>query len=582
MWPSRAARLEFSPGQGKLCNDGVPDYCVEKRDKPDPKAGKMTKSKTAALTAFLFAILAAMGGASVLKGGLYIGKHEGDTLHLMQIVFRMADGQIPHLDFMTPIGALAFWPIAMLLKSGLGIGMAVIWSQVIAALIFLPMLVWVALSRLSPWLGALFGLFVMVLLLALVHGEAQRSVSISMHYNRLAWAAAFVAIVTALIPPANNLGRGRAGIDGIIIGLMVCVMVMIKMTYFVSFAVPIVVALLMTGQGRAVLYAVLTGVVVAGTITVFAGFEYWIAYAQDLLEVAVSEVRSAPGEPLSAVMGAPAYLGGSMAAMVGVIFLRQAQVATGGLVLLLLIPGFFYVTYQNFGNDPQWLLLLAILLLALRDQAADVVNGWGWNLRDGLVLVAAVALALTAPSFFNLAYSPYRHVNIDVTGYVPILPRGGVHTDLQSLDLRVNRVDARIALDGNVAGLPAYPDRDEPPVFKGETLPICSVELGLPMVMDAIVRDLEDAGLARGKSLFAADVFSSHWLFGALEPMDQGAPWYYGGLPGIEDADYLLVPLCPVVQEVQRQILETIEERGDAISMTEIRRTELYILYQLG
>jgi hypothetical protein len=148
--------------------------------------------------------------------------------------------------------------------------------------------------------------------------------------------------------------------------------------------------------------------------------------------------------------------------------------------------------------------------------------------------------------------------------------------------LRVNRVDARIALDGNVAGLPAYPDRDEPPVFKGETLPICSVELGLPMVMDAMVRDLEGAGLAQGKSLFAADVFSSHWLFGALEPMDQGAPWYYGGLPGIEDADYLLVPLCPVVQEVQRQILETIEERGDAISMTEIRCTELYILYQLG
>ena len=68
----------------------------------------------------------------------------------MQIVFRMADGQIPHLDFMTPIGALAFWPIAMLVKSGLGIGMAVIWSQVIAALIFLPMLVWVARSRLSP------------------------------------------------------------------------------------------------------------------------------------------------------------------------------------------------------------------------------------------------------------------------------------------------------------------------------------------------------------------------------------------------------------------------------------------------
>ena len=72
MWPSRAARLEFSPGQGKLCNDGVPDYCVEKRDKPDPKAGKMTKFKTAALTAFLFAILAAMGGRLSLRVGFIL------------------------------------------------------------------------------------------------------------------------------------------------------------------------------------------------------------------------------------------------------------------------------------------------------------------------------------------------------------------------------------------------------------------------------------------------------------------------------------------------------------------------------
>lgn len=52
----------------------------------------MTKSNTTALIAFLTAVFVAMGAAAVLKGGLYIGKHEGDTLHLMQIVFRMADG----------------------------------------------------------------------------------------------------------------------------------------------------------------------------------------------------------------------------------------------------------------------------------------------------------------------------------------------------------------------------------------------------------------------------------------------------------------------------------------------------------
>lgn len=538
----------------------------------------MTKSNLAQLAAFLIAVFAAMAAGAVLKGGLYVGKHEGDTLHLMQIVFRMADGQVPHLDFMTPIGALAFWPIAALVKAGMGIGMAVLWAQVGIALVFLPMVMWVAWTRLSLRVGALFGLFVMVLLLALVHGGTERSVTISMHYNRQAWAAAFVAIVAAVLPPL----RGRTAlIDGVIIGLMVCMMAMIKMTYFVAFAVPLLVALWRTGQGRAAWVAVASGLCIIVLITVFAGVDYWFAYAGDLLAVAASDIRPAPGEPLSAVVAAPAYLGGSLVAALSVIFLRQASVATGGLVLLLLLPGFFYVSYQNFGNDPQWVLLLAVLLLALCGQAQHVPNRWGWSARDAIGMMAVAALAMAAPSFFNLALSPFRHLKADVANYAPILPRGGVHADLYGLDVRVNRVDARTALDGQVAGLAGFAGRDAASAFKGEVFVLCTVELGLPRMMDAIARDLDDAGLAQGKSVFAADVFSSYWLFGALEPADRGAPWYYGGLSGFTGADYMLVPLCPVAQDVQATILRAIEDLGDVVVATEIRRTELYILYQL-
>ena len=223
-----------------------------------------------------------------------------------------------------------------------------------------------------------------------------------------------------------------------------------------------------------------------------------------------------------------------------------------------------------------------MVLLALRPQAQDVVNGFGWNARDAIGVVAAMAFALTAPSFFNLAYSPFRHMNIDTAIYAPILPRGGVHDDLQSLDLRVNRVDIRTALDGVSPSIALYEEREEAPVFLGEPFATCSVELGLPRVIDAVVRDMEDAGLTTGKSLFAADLFSSHWLFGDLEPMDGGAPWYYGGVPGLKDADYVLVPICPVAQDIQIQIFEILDglvETGK-IELTEIRRTDLYILFE--
>ena len=73
-------------------------------------------------------------------------------------------------------------------------------------------------------------------------------------------------------------------------------------------------------------------------------------------------------------------------------------------------------------------------------------------------------------------------------------------------------------------------------------------------------------------------VHSSIWLFGDFAPVPGGSPWYYGGLPGIENADYLLVPLCPIIPQVRRMILEAIEAAD--VALDEIRRTPLYILYE--
>ena len=337
---------------------------------------------------------------------------------------------------------------------------------------------------------------------------------------------------------------------------------MVKVTYFAAFALPVALALVMTEQRRALVWALATGLVCLAAITLVMGPMVWPAYLADLRTVAGSEVRAAPGEPLTAVMGAPAYLGGSLVALGGVILLRQARVETGGLILLLLLPGFFYVTYQNYGNDPQWLALLAILLLALRPEPEKVLrNGVGWPLREALGVAAAMALALSVASYANLAYSPLRHLRADPADYVPLLPRGERHADLQMRSLRFNRVEARVPLDGPGTGLERYraqAERDAPPRFMGEDLEACSLETGLLAVMDAVARDLEAAGLAEGRSALVTDLLNSFWLFGALEPLEDGAPWYYDGLPGWEDADYLLVPRCPRKPAGPRQ-----HDRGD-------------------
>lgn len=540
----------------------------------------MSRPNPALLFGFLVAVIVVLGGVSLAKGGFFIAKHEGDTLHLLQIVFRMASGEWPHLDFMTPIGWLAFAPIALFVNLGLGIGLSILLAQLLMALVLLPAVFWAAMTRFEGVLAYFFGLVVLVLTLALVYGDTEQSVSISMHYNRWSWAVAFVVIVLAALPP-REFRNDR--LDGVIIGLGMAFLALCKVTYFAAFAVPVLVALLTRGATGVLRAAVLAGLGVAVAVTILAGTEFWPAYIGDLRTVAGSEVRPQPGAGLRSILGAPAYLGGSLLLVLAVILLRQAGERALGLILLLLAPGFVYVTYQNFGNDPQWLMLLGILLLAPKPRP-EVRNDLGWNMRWALALAAVAAFAFAAPSFLNLAYSPFRHLGLNPDDYQAMLVRTPRHRDLRVRVVRSNQVDALVALDGPGSGLegraePAERDATRTE-FMGETLPDCELQSGLVAWFETIVGDIEAAGLAGGKRLFAADLFSGHWLFGDLQRLDGGAPWYYGQLAGFDGADYLLVPLCPTARDVRKQILQDVGETG--VQLTELRRTALYILYGIS
>ena len=280
----------------------------------------MSKAKPGILGIFLLAVIAVLGGVALAKGGFHIGKHEGDTLHMLQIVFRMADGEWPHLEFMTPIGMLAFLPVALLVKFGMGIGMAFMTAQVLVALmLFLPVL-WVSYSRFNSVFAYLFGFTVMALVLALVHGEANRLVSASMHYNRWAWGVAYVVIALAALPAKH--ARNDI-LDGGIIGFGFAFLLLVKVTYFLAFFPAVVLSLVLHKAWRVFGIAFVAGLFAVVLLTVFGGVGFWVSYLGDLRAVSGSEVRPQPGEPLMTVIGAPAYLGGSLALIAGIVFLRQ-------------------------------------------------------------------------------------------------------------------------------------------------------------------------------------------------------------------------------------------------------------------
>lgn len=536
----------------------------------------MQKTDSRALEVFLLAVVVVLGGLPFLKGGFYIGKHEGDTIQMADIVLRMARGEWPHLDFMSPIGVLAMAPIALFARLGAGIGHAVFWAQALVALILLLPAAHVARSRIGGWTGWAYAGFVMVLCLALVHGQTEPSISISMHYNRWAWAIVYVALPLIVLEPRR---KAAPALDGVIIGLGMAALVLIKVTYFVSIAPAVIIGLLARRWWRVVLWAAIAGLAVALLVTALAGPSYWLAYVHDLQTVAHSAIRPQPGEPLPVIAAGPAFMGATLVLFLSVVFLRQAGRMTEGMVVLFLAPGLIYIVFQNYGNDPQWLMMLAMLAFVLRP-GQGVTNERGWDLRLVLGAAALVAFTLGFASAVNLAYSPIRHYSTETDKMKPLISGLPDEGDLFAKTNRTYGVLVSAAGDGDGTEFASYrslADRREPSILNGEELPYCELQSGTVAWFETVDRDLEAAGYG-GKRLMAADLLSAFWLFGNFPPVEGAAPWYYGELSGIGNADYVVVPMCPSSLLVRGDILKALKEAG--YTLTEVHRTKSYILIE--
>ena len=489
----------------------------------------------AALAAVLTVL--ALAGLAWGAGGLWIAKFETDSLHLLDLVLRRAAGAAPHRDFMTPLGVLAYEPFAVLHRAGMGLGHAIAWGQVLVAALAAPLAWWVAASRLPGWLGVGFVLAVLLLVGGMVPGGLDPKITIAMHYNRWAWGLAFVPLAIAALPAR----RESALADGLAVGLAMAALALLKATYFVAFAPAVIAGLLLRRQGRALGVAVLAGLGVIALASMAYGLGFWAAYVADLRAVAGSEVRAAPaGAALGNVLFAPRFLPATMLALAVLVMLRlkaRGEVTVLA-VLALMLPGAIYVTYQNYGNDPLWLILPGVVLLALPP------GGW-----RGAPLAGALALAMIAPQALNIALSPLRQVSQPAAAYAALFPGVAGRDDIRGVTARMETIAATVPLEGEG----------------------CTLTSGAVGMMRRQAAALEAAGLA-GERLLAADIFNFLWLFGDFPPLGGGAPWYYGGLPGGEGATLLVVPDCPADPGVSRAILAGVEAAGlarEAVLATE-------------
>jgi len=523
--------------------------------------------------AFLLVLLVVQSVMLLWHGLLMITVHEGDAMHTVQILLRMEMGQVPHVDFLTPIGVMAFAPIVLFL--GYGVGKAILMANILMAALAIPALCWIAMSRLSGGLSYILGAGVIILMTAMVHGEPVQVTSISMYYNRWAWGAAFLVVLVAVLPTRE---RNSQIADGIVLGLGLSFLALTKMTYFVSLAPAVAAALLLRQHWQSLFVTVIVGALSMLVVSLLAGFGFWSAYLSDLLVVNNAGVRNAPSNSLLHLLIGPRYVLLNILLLLSVILVRQSGKLTEGIVLLMLAPAFVFITYQNWGNDPQWLFVLGVLLLALRPHRSTI-NAWGWDVRVATGTVAILCFALITPSAFNILLSTSNHMQLRPAEFSVLLkdPR---HSNLvvQTKLLYAPEIRTEITLpDEKMAALGRkFSARRDYSLYQ-EQLEFCKLHRGLGGMMQLYARELDALGYMKGKSVYVADLLSNLWLFGDTVPIERGSPWYYGGDTGLGRADYLLVPFCPNTAAVWALVLDELAAE-DSPKFSTVHRNEHFVL----
>ncbi|MBL4806703.1 MAG: hypothetical protein JKY31_05355 [Rhodobacteraceae bacterium] len=530
------------------------------------------RSSSLRFALFLIALTLLEAALTLLPGRLLITGHEGDLLHMIDAGLRMADGELPHLDFMTPIGILGIAPVAVFLKFGAAAGQAAILANLLVCILLLPATWWLGATRFNGGLRFIFGAMIIVLCTALVHGGGSTSIALSMYYNRWCWAVSLLILVATLLPPTRN--HTAKWVDPFIIGLGMATLALTKMTFFVPLAPAIILVLIVQRQFGVLWRSLLIGALAGGVSVLLLGVDFMVAYAHDLMAVAADGAgRAYPTNSLVGVLASPKMITATVVLLFSIILFRKAGRYQQGLILMIVAPAFVYITYQNWGNDPKWLYFSILYLLSYLPEAGKR-KFLGLPQRQAGIVLVTIAVTAIAPSAMSLIGSTSRSAFADYSTamMIPLEP------NLADLWMPKDRI---LVTNGvtPVVNLSPLDDTNEQVLINGSLIPDCHTEGGLIALIYAQTKELEGLSELAGKQVLVADILNVGWLLGDISRVDGAATWYYDDTSGFDSADYFMVPSCPLHQHSRTAMVEKMLESGWALDMR--YSSKLMVLYQI-
>ena len=479
-------------------------------------------------------------------GNVFVNAHELDVLHALEGALRVADGERPHLDFMTPLGVMTFAPLAWLLDLGLGRGAAIAFSGVLIAAILLPAMFWVGITRLSGRLRLVWGASLILLITASVFGDTTANNSFSMYYNRWSWAVVFI-LLTSIILPSNKEKTETP--DGVVIGAGMAFLVLCKITFFAGFFPAVVLALIYQRKWQTLAVGSITGLIIIAGVTIWAGgISYWFAYFDDLTFVQSVNLGERNGG-WSGYIATPTGIFAVVSLLVAAVFLSKSDNQEMAIYVLLFAPGFVFATYHNWGVEPKYVIFLAFMIWT--GAKKNKIQAAGFS----LLLIGSIA-----PTLINIGLSNLRPLALDKSGFERVFE----DETTGALMFKSERVHIP-------ATSKAFPDDlYEIKTVEGDTflLPECTITQGNLGQDKAIMAMILSLGLETEGAL-VADAFSNYWMFGEFKRISGAAIWQYGGDYGVEDAKTLVVADCPSSSIRRRTILDGIEEAGYGLSLIE-------------
>ena len=473
-------------------------------------------------------ILVATAVSYALSGGIHVQTWSVDTLYVLDITQRVINGQVPYVDFVLHLGALPFFVMAALE----GTGHAFFFAQILFTTVCLATGFSIARTRLN-------GFATTILLIGITHlGMAISSpfsseVTLALFYNRWSWALGILFVVCTFLDPIHPTNLRTSAI---LIGLLAFALLLTKVTVFVAFVPLAFLRFVLLGRWEETLWASAAFLACAVGMVILFGIPFWTGYFEALLWVSGNELRPAPSRRFQSVLSGPDFFWSSL---LYVTFLLACVRFRGGggasLWHFALAGGFLFVQYQNYGNAPVWTLALAVFALTYLGQS---VGQGGMIERLIWTSLAVPFLGFAAFTFWPLAAGHVENMRAAAYGgYSPILAN--------------REIMGRVVVSPELAN-PSIDDKGE---FDNSDCKYGLGFLGAIRVVAEVITELDGP-------VFVADATSPHWLVADTSPLLGAAPWNYGATYGIENAQFAVVPTCPLVLNYQEKILESVEEAG--------------------